>query len=107
MTTFRAPVFPGSMWHGDGPPKTFRDVKDGTSNTIAFIEAPMSDAVAWADPKPWIIDETDPMSDIFGDRDTITAVIMDGSVRVFTKEELGGGKLQALLTIDGGEVIEW
>ncbi|MEM8666393.1 MAG: DUF1559 domain-containing protein [Planctomycetota bacterium] len=106
MTTFRAPVFPGSVWHGDGPPKRFRDVKDGTSNTIVFIDAPPADAVGWADPTPWEIDTEDPLSDIFGDRDTITAVIMDGSVRVFTREDLSGGKLEALLTIDGGEVIE-
>ncbi len=67
-TTFRAPVFPGSLWEGDGAPKTFRDIHDGTSNTIGVIDAPLSAAIEWANPEPWVLSEDDPMSDVFGDR---------------------------------------
>lgn len=106
LTAFRAPVFPGSMWHGDGNPMTFRDVTDGMSNTIALIEAPATDLIAWANPEPWVIDQRDPLSDIFGDRHLITVLMLDGSVQAFTRDELADGKLEAMLTIAGGEVVE-
>jgi hypothetical protein len=102
-TTYRLPRFPGSLWDGDGAPKRFQNVIDGTANTIAILDAPVADAVAWADPQPWIIDEQDPMSDVFGDRDEVTALMMDGSVRVLTRQEMNNDKLKALLTIAGGE----
>ncbi|MEE2938291.1 MAG: DUF1559 domain-containing protein [Planctomycetota bacterium] len=106
LTAFRAPVFPGSMWHGDGNPKTFRDVTDGMSNTNALIEAPATNLVAWANPEPWVIDQRDPLSDIFGDRKLITVLMLDGSVQTFTRDELADGRLEAMLTIAGGEVVE-
>ncbi|MDG2221086.1 MAG: DUF1559 domain-containing protein [Rubripirellula sp.] len=106
QTAFRAPVFPGSVWHGDGTPKEFRDVTDGMSDTIALIEAPATDLVAWANPEPWVIDQRDPLSDVFGDRNLITVLLLDGSVHAFTRDELADGKLEAMLTIAGGEVIE-
>ncbi len=30
-TTFRAPVYPGSLWEGEGAPRKFADITDGTS----------------------------------------------------------------------------
>jgi hypothetical protein len=32
--------------------------------------------------------------------------MLDGSVQAFTRDELADGKLEAMLTIAGGEVIE-
>ncbi len=105
-TTFRAPVYPGSLWEGEGAPRKFADITDGTSMTIALIDAPQSAAVEWADPSPWIISKDDPMKDVFGDRDSVTCLFLDGSVRHFTKAELTNEKLGAFLTIAGGEVVE-
>jgi hypothetical protein len=105
-TTLRAPVFPGSMWGGDGPPKTFRDITDGTSNTIAIIDAPPSAAIEWANPQPWILSTDDPMSDVFGERATVSVGMMDGSTRVLSRETMTNEKLKALLTIAGGELVE-
>lgn len=105
-TTLRAPVFPGSMWHGDGPPKTIRDIKDGTAFTIAIIDAPPSAAVDWADPQPWVISVDDPMSDVFGDRQTVMVGMLDGAALVLNRDEMSNEKLKAMLTIAGGEVIE-
>ena len=68
-TRFRAPVYPGSMWHGDGPPKEFQQVKDGTVNTIAVIHAPADAATEWSNPDPWVLSVDDPISDVFGDRE--------------------------------------
>jgi hypothetical protein len=105
-TTIRAPVFPGSLWDGDGPPKKFRDVRDGLSNTIAFIDAPPSAAIEWANPEPWILSEDDPMTDVFGDRESMAVGMLDGAVILLHRDRMTNEKLKALLTIDGGEVID-
>src|SRR5690606_28158027 len=105
-TQFRVPVFPGSAWDGEGPPKTFRDITDGSSNTIAVIHAPAEAAVSWADPAEWKISPDDPMKDVFGDREEVEALFFDGSVRTLQRDELDNEKLSAMLTIAGGEVDE-
>jgi uncharacterized protein YqgV (UPF0045/DUF77 family) len=105
-TTLRAPVYPGSLWHGEGPPKRFVDVTDGTANTIVVIETPSQAAIEWANPEPWILSVDDPMSDVFGDRDSVSVVMLDGSVRSLKKSEMTNKKLIALLTIGGGEPVE-
>jgi hypothetical protein len=102
-TTIRFPVYPGSLWHGQGPPKDFRDVTDGISNTIAAIQAPDNAAIEWANPKPWILSVDDPMSDVFGDRDSAAVVLLDGAAIVLKKSDMTNQKLRALLTIAGGE----
>ena len=104
-TRFRFPVFPGSLWEGEGPPRRFQDVTDGTSNTIAMIEAPPDAAVPWASPEPWVISNEDPISDVFGDRDTVLTWFLDGSVRVLQRGEIDNETLKAMLTIAGGEVV--
>ncbi len=106
-TRMRAPVYPGSLWHGDGPPKTFQDVNDGLSNTIALIHAPESAAIEWANPEPWVISTDDPMGDVFRDRESAVVMLLDGSARVLKKAEMTKEKLHALLTIDGRETIDW
>lgn len=106
-TRYRVPVFPGSIWQGEGPPKEFKDVIDGTSQTIAMIYAPADAAVEWSNPEPWVISAEDPMSDVFGDRDRVEMVFLDGAARTFKKEELDNAKLKALLTYAGREVVEW
>ncbi len=105
-TRIRVPVIKGSFWQGEGPPRTIRDITDGTSNTIAAFIAPDSAAVTWTSPEPWVLSEDDPKSDVFGDRERVNALFFDGSVRSFTKEELDNEKLKALLTFAGKELIE-
>ena len=97
----------GSLWEGDGPPRQFRNITDGLSNTIAVIDATDSAATAWANPEPWLISAKDPMSDIFGDRETVAALILDGSVVTLKKSEMTNEKLKAMLTFAGGEQVEF
>ena len=105
-TRIRVPVIKGSFWQGDGPPRTIRDIRDGTSNTIAALLAPESAAVDWMSPEPWVLSEDDPISDVFGDQEVVNALFFDGSVRTFSKEDLDNKKLKALLTFAGGEAID-
>ena len=107
FTRFRAPVFPGSIWHGEGPPKCLRDVTDGTANTIAIVHAPPSEGVVWTWPSDWIISEEDPVGDIFCGEDQISVLMLDGSTRVLRRNEIDNEKLKALLTFAGGEEFEW
>ena len=103
--TVMFPVFPGSIWD-EGGGKGFRDVVDGTSNTILAIHVPEESAISWADPTPWKISESNPMRDVFGDRDEVIVVMTDGSSRILRRKEMTNEKLKAMLTIAGGEVIE-
>lgn len=105
MSTVRFPVYPNSLWDENANAKGFRDITDGTSNTIFAIHAPPGSAVEWANPEPWKISTSNPMADVFGDRETVTVAMMDGSSRVLRKSEMTNQKLKALLTISGGEVI--
>jgi|GEM_PF-2431074 len=106
QTRFRVPVFPGSAWDGEGPPKTFQEITDGTSNTIAVIHAPAEAAVSWADPAEWKISPDNPMQEVFGDREEVMVMFFDASVRTLRRDELDNKKLAALLTIAGGEMDE-
>ncbi|MEL7496950.1 MAG: DUF1559 domain-containing protein [Planctomycetota bacterium] len=100
----RFPVFPGSMWDQEEGLQ-FRDILDGTSNTILAIQAPPEKTVSWADPTPWKISPTNPMRDVFGDRDEVWVVMLDGSTQRLKKSEMTNEKLKAMLTYAGGEVI--
>ena len=46
------------------------------------------------------------MADVFGTRDEVLAVMLDGSTRVLKKSDMTNEKLKALLTISGGEVVQ-
>ena len=105
-TTIRFPVYPGSVWHGEGPPKDFRSIIDGTSNTIAAVDAPENVAIEWPNPEPWVLSVDDPMSDIFGDRDSVTVLMLDGAAVVLQKADVTNEKLKGLLTFAGREKIK-
>ena len=101
----RLPVFPGSVWDSEEG-ISLGQITDGTSNTILGIEAAPGNEVSWADPTPWTISEKNPMRDVFGDRDEVTAVFVDGSTHVLKKSSMTNEKLKALLTRGGGEIVD-
>ena len=98
-TTIRAPVFPGSLWHGDGPPKRMADITDKKAQTILLVDAPKDASIHWADPSPWVISEANLIKDFFGDRDAARVLLADGSVLLLKRSETDAEKLKAMLTI--------
>jgi hypothetical protein len=83
----------------------FRDILDGTSNTILVVEAAADQAVIWTKPDDLPVDKKQPGRGLFGKgRDEFLTAFADGSVRgipATTPAET----LWALFTRAGGEAV--
>jgi hypothetical protein len=78
---------------------------DGRSNTILVVEA--AEAVPWTRPEELVYDPDKPLPPLGGHfGDDILAVFGDASVRAIPKR-IGEHNLRALITRDGGEVVDW
>jgi hypothetical protein len=97
---------PGAMFE-KGKPKKFRDITDGTANTIMAVEAPANKAVPWTKPVDLIVDKSHPISDLQGPRPGMFLVLFcDGSVRSITYS-IDPRTLLAMFTISGAEVVDF
>jgi len=105
-TTYVVPTGEGTVF--DRPiGSKFKDINDGTSNTIMFVEVVPESAVVWTKPADWEVDLDHPWEGVRrDDRDWFTTGFCDGHAKVFDFS-LPAEKLRALLTRDGGEVIKW
>lgn len=84
----------------------FRNITDGTSNTIAAVEVEDEFAVPWTKPEDVAIDPNDPWPPLGGhNTEGVNALFFDGSVRLIPYW-LEADKLWHLLTRGGGEVVE-
>jgi Protein of unknown function (DUF1559) len=104
-TTYLAPLGKGLMWD---EPKGLKitQIADGTSNTVALVEADDDRAVVWSKPEDITIDPRNPVTGLLGHyAEGFHAAMADGSVRFF-KKGIEPMALWALFTRAGGEVVE-
>jgi type II secretory pathway pseudopilin PulG len=93
------------LFSGKSEGRGIREITDGTSNTIAIVQADDDHAVIWTKPEDYEPGKNDPDQGLGGlAGDIFLAAFCDGSVRAVSKQ-IDQGVLRALFTIDGGEVI--
>lgn len=106
-TNILAPLTASSAFGKQGGALQFPMITDGTSNTIWFVEAAERHAVVWTKPEDLNVNIESPIASIVdAEAKGFLAARIDGSVRFVELTELSDKKLNALLTIDGGEVDE-
>jgi len=111
-TNYVVVVGPRTMFPGEDPVKQ-SDIHDGTSNTIMIVEVANS-GIHWMEPRDLHVLQMAPAvnpaagqgisADHLG---AAHAVFADGSMHRLNEERLTPKKLDALLSRDGGEEVEW
>ena len=99
--TVRTPdsAFPGKEKIG------FRDIKDGTANTILTVEVNNESAVIWTKPDDYVPDASEPLKGLKGLRPGIfNAGMCDGAVRSIS-DEIDKTQFKAMVTRAGGEPV--
>jgi hypothetical protein len=109
-TRYVAPRGAGTILNG-AQPVGLKDMTDGTSNTLVFVDASDERAVVWTKPDDWEVGPDLKMVPAGvlsahgrGERRGTNCAFGDGAVR-FLRETIKPATLRALLTYAGGEVI--
>lgn len=79
-------------------------ISDGSSNTIAVVDAGADKAIPWTKPEDLTFVPMDPASQLGDVGDSFIIGLCDGAVRSVRKN-LPADQLKSLITIKGGEVI--
>ena len=84
-TIYVHPIAEGTIFGPEGA-KEFRDVLDGTSNTIVLLSTAPGAAVNWMEPADLSIDFDDPFTDLlFFDENLTNVGFLDGSVQTISR----------------------
>jgi type II secretory pathway pseudopilin PulG len=103
-TVYQRPLGEGFLL-GPSAPVRFRDIRDGTSNTIMAVETIPDGAVEWTKPEDLSIDEEDPMQSVAdGQRHGFNILLGDGAV-LFMADPIDPQVFMGMLTRAGEEVV--
>ena len=90
-------------------PIGFRDIVDGTSNTILIVEANEQNAVPWTKPSDLNMDQVKDLveacSGIWPGK--VNVAFCDGACQSLDQQKLDQEKLRAMMTRDGGETVSF
>lgn len=106
-TTYLVPAGKETLFHNDAG-ATFKEVTDGTAQTIMIIGVDPSRAVEWTKPDDWNVDLVNPYDGLGADSRTNTvAAFADGHVEVLPlkKGDAGAQRLRAELTRAAKDVV--
>ena len=103
-TQFVAPQGMGFFVNGEATAKTFRDLTDGTSNTIMVLTVAPDKAEPWTKPGGFELDPAKAAEILGGHPAGFLALFADGSVHTLPGS-IEPDTLKALLTIAGGEPV--
>ncbi len=104
-TNYLVPTGKGGLFAAQEKGVKLNNVTDGTSNTIMVVEVPANMAVTWTKPEDWEVTAEGAVEKFLaGLKDGFNAGFADGSVR-YIKKTIDVKTLKAVLTPDGGEVI--
>jgi hypothetical protein len=102
-TTYLWPCGEGTLGNEEGKIR-FAQITDGTSNTISIVEVNGEHAVPWTCPDDIDVDEVDLLEAFLPDGSNVG--MWDGSVH-FLSRFIDAGILEAMLTHNGGEVVNF
>jgi hypothetical protein len=102
-TVYVAPEGPQTVL-GSGKRVRFRDVSDGTSQTIAVITAGPARAIPWTKPQDLALDPDDPVTSIGVEQESFQVLLLDGAVQTISTG-ITGEILKRLIQRNDGEPV--
>lgn len=103
-TTYVAPIGKRTVF-GQNEPMQFRNITDGTSNTIAFVELKLQHAIPWTSPQEYPFDESNPTAMLRDYNGKTVVAMFDGSVTNL-KLDLPKETWLALFSRNGAEIVQ-
>jgi len=105
-TSYLGVLGEGFLFNGSPKGTGFREIRDGTSNTIAVLQVNDDRMAAWTKPDDWELDKKKPLAGLAGVHPgTFLAGFVDGHVQSIG-EDIDPEVFKQLLTIAGGEVVD-
>lgn len=102
-TTYQVVVGENTLFTGDEKGIKMRDVRDGLSNTVLFVDTMVKEAKIWTQPEDVKANDTRTANMILSKYDQRTLIAMaDGSVRFIT-DDIQYKQIASAMTRSGGE----
>ncbi len=102
-TTYVAPIGKKTVF-GQSEPMQFRNITDGTSNTVAFVELKREHGIPWTSPEEYPFDEANPTAKLRDYNGKSVIAMFDGSVTNL-RLDLPKETWLALFSRNGGEIV--
>lgn len=106
MTRLQVPLLENSVFGRAGGGAQFKEITDGTSNTVMLLQVPTDQVVPWTKPVDFTIDPKNPTAGFVDSaQEHFLAGFCDGSVRTI-RTSVAAKVLMALFTMNGNEVVD-